>query len=294
MKIAITGASGFVGSYLVTSLLNQNHKLNLLTHKKEPSFNQDKNINIFTGDIHNQDSLQNFLKDVDVVYHLVGIIAETGTLTFKKTVIQGTKNLVVACQKNDVKKIIYLSALGTEKNAPSQYHQSKWQAEEAVRKSGIDYVILRPSVIYGQGDGFVSMVKKLIIKLPLTPIIGRGDFKLQPIYIDDLISIMTSLLPNRDVLNQTIEIGGPQQLSYLQIVKILKSILKKKRGTLYLPMWFMKTNAWILERIMKRPPLTTDQLRMMQIGNICDNKKLLKNIDIKLTPFEEGLKKYLR
>jgi len=294
LKIAITGASGFVGRHLVASLAETEHHLRLLIHRKHiESVSGDKIETVF-GDVHNSDSLDKAFEGVDAVYHLVGIIAETGQLTFEKTVTAGTKNVVAACLQNNVRHIIYLSALGASEDAISKYHQSKWQAEEAVRDSGVDYTIFRPSVIFGEGDGFVSTLVWLTKKFPLTPVIGHGDFLLQPVYINDLIHLLMNSLGNKKARNKTIEIGGPDKISYKEILRIVKRVLNKKRGNLYLPMWFMKLNAFLLERTLKPSPITTDQLKMLEVGNTCDNKKLYEIFEIELTAFEEGLRKYMR
>lgn len=294
MIIAVTGASGFVGRYLATALFGEQHNLRLLHHTRPTPITENKNITSLCGDIDNVDFLINAFENVEVVYHLVGIIAETRQLTFEKTVARGTENVILASRKCGVKKIIYLSALGTGPEAASKYHRTKWRAEEAVRNSGLDYLIFRPSVIFGKGDGFVSMLSRMIRLMPITPIVGRGEFLLQPIFIDDLISVMIESLHNSGALNKTIEIGGAEQLKYREIIGIIKRVLQKRRGTIYLPMWFMKINAWILEKIMKPAPLTTDQLKMMRAGNICDNEQMKEIFGIEPITFENGLNRYLR
>jgi NADH dehydrogenase len=294
LNIALTGASGFVGRYLAAALSEKQHNLRLLLHKRPNTNTENKNITTIYGDVDNVDSLTEAFENIEVVYHLVGIIAETRELTFEKTVTSGTKNIVSASRKCGVKKIIYLSALGTGPMAASKYHRTKWMAEEAVRNSGLDYNIFRPSVIFGEGDGFVSMLSRMIKLMPIIPLIGRGEFLLQPIFIDDLILVMVESLQKDRALNKTIEIGGSKPLKYGEIVGIIKRVLQKRRGTIYLPMWFIKINARILEKIMKPAPLTTDQLLMMKAGNICDNQQLKDIFEIEPITFEDGLKTYLR
>jgi uncharacterized protein YbjT (DUF2867 family) len=294
LKIAITGASGFIGRHLVTSLAKTGHSIRAVLHRKSPDHKADKNTEYIVADVHDPESLNRAFENIDIVYHLVGIIAETRRLTFDKTVIAGTQNVIAACLKNHVQHIIYLSALGTSENAASKYHKSKWRAEETIRNAGIDYTILRPSIIFGPHDGFVNMLTGMIKWLPLTPVVGSGEFLLQPIYIDDFIGILIDTLRNNKSRNKTVEIGGPEKLTYKEILTILKRVLNKKRGNLYLPMWFMRLNAFLLERIMKPSPITTDQLNMLEAGNTCDNKMLPEIFEIELTPFEEGLRKYMR
>lgn len=294
MKIAITGASGFVGGHLTRALSERGHSLRLITHRRPVGEEALKSMEIVGGDVHDRRSMTAAVESVDVVYHLVGIIAETRTLTFDKTVAEGTKNVVAACLDREVKRIIYLSAAGTSPGAVSKYHQTKWTAEEAVRNSGISYTIFRPSIIFGPGECFISMLVRMISRFPLVPIIGNGKYELQPVYIDDLVRVMSRAPENEKSFSKTIEIGGPGKYQYREILSILKRILNKKRGNVYLPLWFMKANAFLLEKVLTPAPITRDQIAMLVAGNVCDNSKLEELFDIELTDFEDGLRKYMR
>ncbi|PKK84935.1 MAG: NAD-dependent dehydratase [candidate division Zixibacteria bacterium HGW-Zixibacteria-1] len=294
MKIAVTGASGFIGRNLVAELSGRGHSLRLLSHRRQPAADSGHSVEIVEANVHDSDSLSEAFKNIEVVYHLVGIIAETRRLTFDKTVVEGTYNVVSACREQGVKRLIYLSAAGASADARSKYHQSKWKAEEAVRNSGLDYTIFRPSVVFGEGDGFVGMLVGMIGRFPLIPVIGNGRYELQPVYINDLTKVMSDTLENRQTVNRIFEIGGPEVLEYRQIITILKRVLNKRRGSLYLPLWLMKINAAILEKIMKPAPVTKDQLIMLEAGNRADNSRLIKIFDIKLTSFEDGIRKYMR
>jgi len=294
LRIAITGASGFVGRHLVRVLSGKGHNLRLIVHRRRPQDDSDPSIEIVEGDVHNIDSLKKAFAGIDVVYHLVGLIVETKEQTFEKTVAIGTAHVVEACLRCGVGRIIYLSAAGTSPSAEAKYHQSKWKAEETVRNSGIDYVIFRPSVIFGEGDGFINMVVRMIEKYPVMPIVGDGKYQFQPVYIKDLASVMVDAPANVKALHRTIEVGGPDRLEYMGILNILKIKLNKKRANIHLPFWLMMIIASILERIMKPAPLTRDQLLMLRSGNICDNSQLLDIFNIKLTGFEDGLREYMR
>ncbi len=300
MKIAITGASGFIGSALTKALAEENHDLRLLMHRNKPATvksdlsDSPGRTELVHGDVQDTESLKTAFKGVDVVFHLVGIIAETRNLTFEKTVTVGTQNVVEAAAACSVKKLIYLSALGTSDKAISKYHQSKWKAEEEVRNSGIEFVILRPSVIFGPGDDFLNKISSMIKKLPFAPIIGNGEYLLQPVYIYDLIKILVACLKNSKASGKTIEVGGPRAYRYKEIIRILKSHLNKNRINIYLPVWLMSIAAAVMEKLMKPAPITTDQLKMMQAGNYCDNKEMKEIFEINLTDLEDGLKEYMR
>ena len=293
MKIAVTGAFGFIGQNLVAELSRRGYSLRLLSHRKRPMTETGRSVEVVEANVHDSDSLSKAFKNIDMVFHLVGIIAETRQLTFDKTVVAGTYNVVSACREQGVKRLIYLSAAGTSPDSRSRYFQSKWKAEEAVKGSGLDYTIFRPSVVFGEGDGFVTMLVKMIKRFPLVPIIGSGRSALQPVYIGDLVKVMADSLENKRAVKRIFEIGGPEVLEYRQIITILKRVLNKKRGSLYLPLGLMKMNAFVLEKIMKPAPITRDQLIMLEAGNKADNGILMDAFDIALTSFEDGIRKYM-
>lgn len=294
MKIAITGASGFVGSHLVNRLLDENRDLTILSHRNNPNISTNLKIKIVKGTVEDVDSMVLAFKDVDVVIHLVGIIVETKEKTFNKTVAIGTKNLVKAAKSTNVKKIIYLSALGTSSHSVSKYHKTKYIAEQEIINSGLEYTILRASVIFGFGDGFISKLSKMIKSAPLTPVIGNGRYRLQPIYINDLVYILIDSIVNKNTNNKIIDIAGPEKLEFLQILDIIKLDLNVKKMNFHMPVAVMKPIAFIMEKLLTSPPLTRDQLKMMLVGNTGDIEEMEKIFSIKPISLSEGLKRYKR
>jgi len=295
LKVAVTGVGGFVGGHLVRALAGRNHRLRRLVYRRRSSSGDKAHHEEVAADVHDVSSLIKAFEGIEAVYHLVGIIVETRKLTFEKTVAGGTENVVAACRECGVRRIVYLSAAGTGDEAETKYHQTKRRAEKTVIESGLDYTIFRPSLIFGPGDGFVGMLTKMITRSPVVvPVIGDGRYLLQPVYIDDLCEVMSGCLTREDCLGRIIEVGGPERLSYREILAILKRVLNKKKRNIYLPWWFMKMNAAILETFLKPAPLTGDQIKMLRSGNICDNSQLHELFDRRMTPFEEGLRKYMR
>jgi NADH dehydrogenase len=294
LRIAVAGASGFIGRNLIKALADSGHEVAALYNSRSPSQPFPDAISWLKANIHSVNELTAAFENVQVVYHLVGIIAETRQLTFEKTVVGGTANIIEAARRNSVGKIIYLSALGTSPDAPTKYFQAKWNAEEAVRKSGMEYVILRPSVIFGPEDKFINTLARLIKFSPIVPIIGNGRQMLQPIFVRDLTSIMISALENSRAAYKTIEFGGPEKLEFRRLVEIIKNVLNKERVNFYIPNWLAVLMAGILENIMKPSPLTRDQLKMLEIGNVVDNSRMLEIFGLNLTKVEDGLRIYLR
>ena len=244
--------------------------------------------------IHDINSIKPALANVSVIYHLIGIIAETRTLSFEQTMIRGTRNLIDAGRSSGVRKIIYLSALGTSSNPVTKYFSAKWESEQIIRNSGLEYVILRPSIIYGPGDKFINVIARLLKYSPIMPVPVRGQQIVQPIYVNDLVAIMRQLLANERALSRTLEIGGPVAMEYREMVSIIKKVLKKRAANVYIPLWLLNIMAVGMEKLMKPAPFTTDQLKMLDQGNSCNNAEAFEVLDIKLTALEDGLRNYLR
>ncbi len=294
MKIAVAGGTGFIGRHLVDRLLAQEHSVVVVVRNNPGEGLFHSGVETVQTSVGDASRLAAAFGGADVVYHLVGIIAETKTNSFEQTVVEGTRNVVAACRKAGVKKIIYLSAMGTSEQAVTMYHRTKYHAEQIVISSQIDHIIYRPSVVYGLGDGFVSLLKRIIEKSYFTPVIGDGKYRLQPVYIDDLVSAMVQGLTVADASGQIIEIGGPEKLEYLEILDIIKRVLGRTRVNFHIPLRVMRPMAGLMEKILRPAPITVDQLKMMEMGNTGDIDRMKELFSINPTSFEDGLRKYLR
>ncbi|MFH1686190.1 MAG: complex I NDUFA9 subunit family protein [bacterium] len=294
MKVAITGASGFLGRHLVACLGREGHDVIALRHRRSASSWGDISVRELPADVDDVLSLRQALVGVEAVVHLVGILTPTKTKTFEGTVVQGTRNLVAAATDAGVSRLVYISAMGTGPKAQSGYHQAKYLAELAIAASGIDYVILRPSVIYGDGDGFVSLLSRMIKRSPVLPYFGSGRYQMQPVFIDDVTRSIARCLTDNRTIRQIIDIGGPEKLEYLQILDIITGILKRRRLKLRLPLVVGRAMAAVLEMFLKPAPLTRDQLIMMQAGNTGNIEKMRNILGVDPVGFQDGLARYLR
>jgi len=295
LTIAVTGASGFIGQYLTMTLMQRGHHLHLLSHRKDPDFVSPRGqVKIFQGSVDDIESMKKCFEGCDIVYHLVGIIVETKNKTFEKTVAEGTANLVRAAREAGVGKIVYLSALGTGPDSEVKYFQSKWAAENHVVDSEIDYTIFRPSIVYGTGDQFINRLARMIRLSPIIPVPGSGRFKLQPVYVEELCAVMALAAEKPETSGKTYDIGGPEQLTYLEVIDIIKRTMNRRRLTIHIPLSLVKAAAFILELIMKPAPVTRDQLKMMEAGSTCDQTVAEKEFGVKFSSLEMQLPKYMR
>lgn len=292
--ILITGATGFVGSHLVKRLRQEGLGVRAIVRTpSKAGWLADLGVETVPGNISDQASLDAAAAGCDKVIHLVGIIQEGKGFSFRSVHVEGTARVLEAAKKADVKQLFFQSALGTRENAKSEYHKTKWEAEQLVRASGIAFTILRPSLIYGAGDLFTIRLADMIRHSPLLPIIGSGRSKIQPIYIDDVVMCIVKAMRDGLYLGRVLEIGGPEQLTYEEVTKTIAEALGLRRRAMHLPLFFMKTMARIGESVLAAPPVTTDQLIMLQEDTVCGRKDI-REFGVEPIAFREGLMKFLR
>ncbi|MBS1242585.1 MAG: NAD-dependent epimerase/dehydratase [Nitrospirae bacterium] len=292
--ILVTGANGFVGRNLVRRLQKDGTAVRALVRSAAKAARlRDLGAELVDGDISNLSSLEAAMKGCAKVIHLVGIIQEAPGVTFKGVHVDGTRNLLEAAKKEGVRHFIYQSALGSRPNAKSQYHRTKWEAEELVRASGLPFTILRPSLIYGPGDLFTVRLAETIKLSPVLPVIGTGQSKVQPIFIDDVNECIQKISTSDSYLNEMYEIGGPEQLTYEEVTKAIAAALGIRRPTVHMPMFFMRTMAKVAETVLSKPPVTIDQLIMLQEDNVCSMRDIREVFGIEPVRFRDGLSRFL-
>jgi NADH dehydrogenase len=292
--ILVTGATGFVGSHVVARLRQEGLAVRAVVRSPAKAGKlKDLGVDIAPGDIADAPSLEAAAKGCERVIHLVGIIQEGRGFTFRSVHVEGTQNVLAAAKKAGVRHFFHQSALGTRENAVSEYHRTKWEAEQLVKAGGIPFTILRPSLIYGAGDAFTVRLSEMVRLSPVLPVIGSGRSKVQPIHIDDVVTCIVKAVQGDAFLNRTYEIGGPEQLTYEEVTKAIADALGVKRPTVHMPMFFMRTMARVAETVLPKPPVTTDQLIMLQEDNVCDLKDIRESFGIEPVSFQEGLARFM-
>jgi NADH dehydrogenase len=200
---------------------------------------------------------------------LVAIIEETDGATFDKIIRQGTENVINAAKAGGVKRFIDMSALGASDRPGFDYMQAKWRAEEAVRASGLDWTIVRPSVIFGPGDGFINALAGVVRGFPVTPVVGDGKTRFQPVSVKDVADAFAAIVNDPSTIGQTFELGGPDQLTYEQMLDVIAKKLNKKKPKVHVPVAVMKAVVTVSSPLPKsiRPPVTKEQLKMLALDN---------------------------
>ncbi|MBF0135096.1 MAG: complex I NDUFA9 subunit family protein [Magnetococcus sp. DMHC-1] len=292
--ILVTGCTGLVGNSLVRRLLDEGHPVRGLSRK--PPARQDpttKSLQFFRGSVADVATLDGAMEGVDTVIHLVGILVETGTQTFANIHQVGTQNVVDVAKRRGVQRIIHMSSLGTRPQAASLYHRTKWEAEEYLRRSNLPHTIFRPSVIFGARDNFVNQFARIMRYTPFMPILGDGRSRMQPIWVEDVVHCVVTAMNDPETIGQTFELGGPERLTFIEIMEAIAATMGKNRLKFYLPMPLLRLEAAVMERLLPRPPLTSDQLLMLREDNICDIDTMVKTFKIEPRNFREGIRTYL-
>lgn len=281
MRIFLTGGTGFVGRNMIEPLLGEGHSIRALVRNPAKVQTSEQRVEWIAGDVVEGSGLDQGIAGCDAVVHLVGIIVEKGENTFEQVHQVGTRNVVEAAKRAGIKRFIQMSALGVRPDGVAAYQTTKWRGEEEVRRSGIPYCILRPSLIFGPGDGFVTQMMETMRSAPLRrPVPGDGSPCFRPIYIGDVTACFARALVANAAMNQTIELGGAEELSLNQVLTEIASCAGVSKSPIHIPLPLMFTGAFFLERLMPNPPVTTDQLRMLREGSTCDIEPMVRILGV--------------
>ena len=245
-SLLVTGASSEMGGALIRQLLNNSGlEIKAMVHR---SLVNVPGCEIRPGDLKNSGLLTRALSGVDTVVHMAALTKSTSELDYFETNVNGTENLIDACLKNGVKKIIYISSSAASLNGGG-YSRSKLEAEQCIKRSGMKWVIIRPSEVYGQRAGPINQLISWIQRCIFVPVIGSGQSKLSPVFIDDVVSAIALSIFNQEVESETIVLAGPEELTYDDLVDRIAIYFGVKRFKLHLPADLIKLGATVTSRL---------------------------------------------
>lgn len=305
MTVALTGGSGFVGRAVLDQLLGQGHSIRALDRRgklerqllnKSPEARAQ--VQIIEGDLFNEEALHHLCDGATAVIHLVGIIREYPRqgITFDRVHHEAVQSLLNIAKQRGVERWVHMSALGTRENAISEYHQTKWLGEEAVRASGLDHVIFRPSLILGPEGEFTQMLRDFGrgIVPPFMPYFGTGALglgpmsKMQPVYVEDVATVFVQALTNMKAKGKTYDVGGPDVVTWPQMYHLAMKHIGRAypKPVLPMPAWLAKTMADL-----KLPglPFNRSQVEMSEEDSVGDIEPLLADFSLSLSPLEATL-----
>lgn len=294
MRVFLTGATGFVGRAVANAIVDAGHELCVLERSPGTSKKADvKHHAAVKGDVTDLDSIRRGVRGSDVVVHLVGI-RQGKPEQFERIVVGGTRNLLTASKEAGVRRFILMSALGVTERTKDlvPYYKTKWTSEQDTKASGLEYVIFRPSFIFGRGGGILPTFKMLAKIGPVTGIVGNGTQRIQPIWVDDVGAYFAAAIAKPEAANRTFEIGGPEIVDWNEFWRRLRSTLGiRYRPMLHIPTGLMRIPASITERLPGDIPLTRDLLTMLEAGdNVVSNDDAVRTFGLPLVPLDTQLR----
>ena len=303
MRVFLTGGTGFVGRYVADALLDAGHDLRCLVRKgSEDGLDQrrDERVKIVTGDITKSDSLAGLLDGCDAVVHLVGIIEEKPSkgVTFQRIHVDGTRNVLEAARQAGIRRFVHMSANGARPDAPSEYQTTKWTAETLVRSSGLaHWTVFRPSIIFGDpGPGrpefCTQLWRDLIRPFPITPILGDGEYELQPVAVEVVAQGFAQALEREE--NGAFCVAGPERLAFDAVVdRISRGAGIRPKPKVHQPEWLSRMAVKGLGPL-GILPISPAQFEMLMEGNTCDPSAFDAAFDIPQIAFTPDRLGYVR
>jgi uncharacterized protein YbjT (DUF2867 family) len=292
--ILVTGGTGFVGGHVVQALRDQDRPVRCLVRDARKAGQlASSGCELAEGDVTDASSLARAVDGVDVVVHLVAI-RQGKPEQFQTVMVDGTRNLLSVSKEAGVKRFVHMSALGTSKETKDlvPYYGAKWQMEQDVEASGFPYVIFRPSFIFGRDGGILPTFRKLAKLTPVTPIIGSGKQRIQPIWADDVGAYFAKAIDHEPATNRIVELGGPNVVTWNEFWERLKRVLGMRRPSVHVPVGLMRLNALITERLPGDIPLTRDLLKMLEAGdNVVTDDDAVKTFELPLVTLDEQLRR---
>ncbi len=297
-KFLILGGSGFVGKSITKKLLTHGARVVILTRnsnkiKSLKVSGYPGQLEIISGNIFEDGLLELLIEDKFAVINLCGVLYEKNKNEFDTIHNFLPEMISKLCKKYNTKKFVHISALGVTKDSSSVYSSTKALGEENIRRNFKSSIILRPSIIYGNGDNFFGLFSKISKFAPIIPIIGPSTM-FQPVYVDDVSLAVIETLKINENNSKTFNIYGPKQYSFYELIKILLSFLERKRILIKVSPKLMMLPGLFLQNL-PNPPFTYDQMKLLLKDNISDGLfPNLEDLNIKPVLLETKLKELIK
>src|SRR3954462_2256728 len=287
--ILVTGGTGFIGPRVVHALRERDQPVRALV--RDPGGRSATTLagwgaELAQGDMADRESLRRAVEGAEVVVHLVAIRQGSGE-QFRRVMEEGTRELVAAAGEAGVRRFVLMSALGTSEETKNlvPYYHAKWEMEQTVAASPLEHVIFRPSFIFAGDGGILPTFRTLARVAPVTPVIGGGRQRIQPVWIDDVAAYFAASVDKPEAAGRIFELGGPDAVTWNEFWARLKRTLGMRRPTMHVPVGLMRVNALLTERLPGNIPLTRDLLTMLEHGdNVTTNDDAVRTFELPLVP----------
>jgi NADH dehydrogenase len=303
MRVLLTGASGYVGSYVLRALCDADVTVRCLTRRPQPDLvRSGDGVERVLGDVTDLDAMRDAVRTCDAVIHLVGIIDEKPLqgATFERVHVGGTRTVVAAARDAGVPRFLHMSANGARPSDGTAYQTTKWRAEQIVEQAGFaHWTIVRPSVVFGKPDigrpEFAwRLLNDLIRPFPVLPVFGSGDYELQPVHVTDIAQAFVQALDAPETHGQTYVAAGPTRLAYVEALdRIAEGAGLQPKPKAHVPVALARLGVNTVGRL-GLLPISPAQFEMLLEGNTGDASAFYRDFDIDPTPFTAETLAYLR
>lgn len=293
MTILVTGGTGFVGGHVVHELRAQERPVRLLVRDPRSGARAaGLGAELVQGDMTDADSLRRAVEGCRAVVHLVAI-RRGRPQDFERLMVQGTRDLLAAAKEAGVERFVHMSAAGTSEQTAQvvPYFRAKWESEQAVAASGLAYTIFRPSFVFGGDGGALPMFMRQVRYSPVTPVVGTGLARIQPIWVDDVAAYFAAAIDKAEAVNRVFELGGPDVVTWNELYARIAKVLGKRRGRLNIPSGLLRAGAGLTERL-PGAPITRDELAMIEAGdNVASDTAAVDTFALPLVPLDEQIRR---
>ena len=296
--VAVIGGTGFIGRNIVEQLAKSGARVKILTRNADRAkflkpMGDVGQITAMAGNALDEDTLRMVMSGVDAVVNTIGILAESGTQRFASLQAELPGRIGKIASELGITSIVQLSAIGADDKSSSKYARTKAMGEAALLKACPTATILRPSLVFGAGDGFFNRFASMAVIAPGLPVIGGGKNKVQPVYVGDVASATVTALEGKAHQGKIYELGGPDIMTFREVMAYILKLTKRRRALLPIPFGVMGLAAGAMS-VLPNAPVTRDQLKQLKTDNIvAANALTLKNLGIEATPVDLIVPEYL-
>jgi len=299
--VTVFGGSGFIGAQAVRQLAKAGWRIRVAVRQPNLAYAMRLNgdvgqIDVVQANIRNEASVRRALEGATASLNLVSTLYERGRQGFQALNVMGAKNVAAAAKGEGVIRLVQMSALGADLNSPAKYARTKAEGEVAVREIYPDAVVVRPSVVFGQGDHFFERFAQMATIAPALPLVGGGKTRFQPVFVGDVARALAYAVTMQEAAGATYELGGGAVFTFRELLELMLKEIDRRRLLLPLPF----AAAGVLGAVgdltagLIEPPLTSDQVTMLRADNVVSGLYPgLADVGVTPTTLEAVLPTYL-